>query len=211
MAKTKVAVPKKTAAKRPTKATVKKATPKKKVTAKKATARKAPKKEGAKAVAPIYGEHPEGMFARFAALRHEMDHLFASLSRSFGFPELRMPTIELPTRPGITDVRFEVSESVKAVEIRAEVPGLEPDDIEITLAEGLLTVKGQKRDTREEKGKDYYVSERRYGSFQRSFRVPDSVDEDKISAEFEKGVLNVTLPKQARRARRAKSIKAARA
>ena len=94
-------------------------------------------------------------------------------------------------------------------EVTAEVPGLEADDIEITLSEGMLTVKGQKRDTREEKGKDYYVSERRYGSFTRSFRVPESVVEDKISAKFDKGVLSITLPKQARRARRAKSIQVA--
>ena len=204
MAQAKAAAPKKAAARKPSKRTAKKAAPRKKAAAKKAAVKKP-----AKVLAPIYAEHPEGMFARFAALREEMDHLFAGLSRSFGFPELRIPTIELPARAGIADVRFEVSESDKSVEVTAEVPGLESDDIEITLSEGMLTVKGQKRDTREEKGKDYYVSERRYGSFTRSFRVPESVVEDKISAKFDKGVLNITLPKQARRTRRAKSIKVA--
>ena len=58
-----------------------------------------------------------------------------------------------------------------------------------------MTIKGEKRDEKEEKKKDYYLSERRYGSFQRTFRVPDGVDADKIDASFKKGVLTVTLPK----------------
>ena len=135
--------------------------------------------------------------------------LFDSLSRSFGLPELRMPSIELPSRAGIADVRFEVSESDKALDVTAEAPGLDTEDFEITLSEGMLTVKGQKRDTRERKGKDYYVSERRYGSFSRSFRIPDSVSEDRISAKFDKGVLTVHLPKRATQKRAAKSIRVA--
>ena len=215
MATTKAAAAKKTAAKKTAK---KKATPKKtvakKMGAKKTTKKTAVKKAAAKpaatsakAVAPFFGEHPEGMFARFAALRDEMDQLFTGLSRGFGFPEFRMPSIELPSRAGVADVRFEVSESDKAVEVTAEVPGLDPEHLDITLTEGVLTVKGEKKDTREEKGKDYHVSERRYGAFTRSFRVPESVAEDRIEATFDKGVLTITLPKHARKARPAKAIK----
>ena len=200
MARAKTATPKKAAAKKPAQKAAKKTAPRK------AAAKRAPAKKAAKAAAPAYLEHPEGMFARLASLRDEMDHLFDSLSRSFGFPELRMPTIELPSRAGITDVRFEVSESDKAVDVTAEAPGLDTEDFEITLSEGMLTVKGQKRDTREQQGKDYYVSERRYGSFSRSFRVPDSVNEDRISAKFDKGVLSIHLPKGAKPKRAAKSI-----
>lgn len=212
MAKTKAAAAKKSTAKKPAKPEAKKPAAKKaaaKTTAAKTTAAKPAAEKPAKAVASIYGEHPEGMFARFAALRDEMDHLFTGLSRSFGFPEIRMPTIELPARAGIADVRFEVSESDKAVEVTAEVPGLDPENIEITLTDGMLTVKGEKKDTREEKSKDYHVSERRYGAFTRSFRVPDSVAEDKIEATFDKGVLHISLPKLAQTTRRAKSIKVA--
>jgi HSP20 family protein len=181
----------------------------KKAAKKKATPKRAPSKKAAKALAPVYHEHPEGMFARLSALRDEMDHLYDSLSRSFGFPELRMPKIELLTRAGIADVRFEVSESDKVVEVTAEVPGLDMEDLEIALSESMLTVKGQKRDRREEKGKDYHISERRYGSFSRSFRVPESVNEDKISAKFENGVLSIQLPKHARPKRHPKSIRVA--
>jgi HSP20 family protein len=203
MVKAKTATPKKKAAKKPAKTAAQKAAQKK------AAPRRAPAKKAAKSLAPVYREHPEGMFARLSALRDEMDHLYDSLSRSFGFPELRMPTIELPTRAGIADVRFEVSESDKEVEVTAEAPGLDMEDLEITLSEGMLTVKGQKRDRREQKGKDYHISERRYGSFSRSFRVPESVNEDKTSAKFENGVLSIHLPKHAKPKRRPKSIRVA--
>jgi HSP20 family protein len=201
--KAKTATARKAAAKK----TRKKAT--KKAVRSEAAAKRAPAKKAAKAVPPVYLEHPEGMFERLASLREEMDHLFGSLSRSFGFPELRMPSIELPARAGIADVRFEVSESDKEVEVTAEAPGLDPEDLEITLSEGMLTVKGQKRDRREQKGKDYYISERRYGSFSRSFQAPESVDEDKISAKFENGVLSIRLPKHGKPKRRPKSIRVA--
>ena len=65
----------------------------------------------------------------------------------------------------------------------------------VKFSDGTLTIKGEKRDENEEKKKDYYLSERRYGSFQRSFGVPDGVDADKIEANFKNGVLTVTLPK----------------
>jgi len=200
-AKTKTAKPKKAAAKKPARKMAKKAT------AKKVTARKVAAKKAASALAPTYREHPEG--ARVAALRDEMDHLLDGLSRSFGFPELRMPTFELPRRAGIADVRFEVSETDKEVEVTAEAPGLDTEDFEIGLSEGMLTVKGEKRDRREHKEKDYYVSERRYGSFARSFRIPESVDEDKISASCEKGILTIHLPKRMQPKRRPKSIQVA--
>lgn len=200
MARAKTATQRKATAKKPVRKAAKKAAPKK------AATKKAPVKKAAKAVAPAYLEHSEGMFARLASLRDEMNHLFDSLSQSFGFPELRMPTIELPSRAGIADVRFEVSESESAVDVTAEAPGLDTEDFEITLSEGMLTVKGEKRDKRERKGKDYYVSERRYGSFSRSFRIPDSVNEDRISTNFDKGVLRIHLPKRAKPKREAKSI-----
>jgi HSP20 family protein len=178
---------------------------------KKATTKAAPSKESAETAALVPSEHPEGIFSRLTALRDEMDHLFDSMTRGLGFPEFRMPTIELARRPGMVDARFEVSESDQAMEVTAEVPGLDADEIEVTLSEGVLTVKGEKRDTREEKGKDYHVSERRYGSFSRAFRVPETIDEGKISASFDKGVLSITLPKQASAKRRPKSIQIAKA
>ncbi len=178
--------------------------------AKRAKTKKAASPPAVEAATPLAVEHPEGIFARLTSLREEMDNLFTSITHSFGFPEIKMPSIDLPSRPSVVNVRFEVSESEKALELKAEVPGLTEKDIEVQLKDGMLTIKGEKRDDREEKKKDYYVRECRYGSFSRSFRVPNSVLEDEITADLEKGVLSVTLPKRAIAKRSPKSIKVSR-
>ena len=74
---------------------------------------------------------------------------------------------------------------------------MEDKDIEVKLANGILTIRGEKRDEKEEKNKDYHLRERSFGSFERSFQVPENIDTDKISAGFKKGVLTIMLPKSA--------------
>lgn len=91
----------------------------------------------------------------------------------------------------------DVAEKEKQYEITAELPGMEEKDIDIKFANGMLTIKGEKKEEKEEREKDYYVSERRYGSFMRSFQVPEGVDTGKIEANFSKGVLTVVMPKSA--------------
>ena len=105
----------------------------------------------------------------------------------------------------------DVVEKQKAYEIMAELPGMDESNIDVKFSDGTLMIKGEKRDEKEEKKKDYYLSERRYGSFQRSFGVPDGVDADKIEANFKNGVLTVTLPKteQAQRSEKKIAIKTA--
>ena len=90
----------------------------------------------------------------------------------------------------------DVTQTDKGYEITAELPGMEEKDIDVKLANGILTIRGEKRDEKEEKKNDYYVRERSFGSFERSFQVPENVDTDKVSASFKKGVLTVTLPKK---------------
>ncbi|MGZ8309448.1 MAG: Hsp20/alpha crystallin family protein, partial [Rhodoplanes sp.] len=75
--------------------------------------------------------------------------------------------------------------------------GIDASNIDVKLANGVLTIRGEKKEEKEEKEKDYYLSERRFGSFQRSFELPEGIDEDKIQASFEKGVLTIKLPKGA--------------
>jgi HSP20 family protein len=82
-------------------------------------------------------------------------------------------------------------------EMTAELPGLDQNDVEVKLANGSLVISGEKKMEREEKDQGMFFSERRYGSFKRSFRLPENVDPEKISATFEKGVLKVTAPKTA--------------
>ena len=91
----------------------------------------------------------------------------------------------------------DVIDKEKEVEVRAELPGMDEKDIDVRLSGDTLTIQGEKKEEREEReeGGSYYVSERRYGSFQRSFRVPEGIDRDKVDASFRKGVLTITLPK----------------
>jgi HSP20 family protein len=100
----------------------------------------------------------------------------------------------------------DVSETDKGYEIKAELPGMEEKNIEVKLADGVLTIKGEKQEEKETKEKDYYVQERSFGSFQRTFQVPDNVDTNKIEANFKNGVLTVNLPKTAEAQKPAKKI-----
>lgn len=88
---------------------------------------------------------------------------------------------------------------------------MDEKDIEVKVANGGLTIKGEKQEEKEEKKKDYYLHERRFGSFERCFAIPEDVDADKIEAHFKKGVLTVTLPKkpEAQKAEKKIEVKAA--
>ncbi len=91
-------------------------------------------------------------------------------------------------------------------EITAELPGADEKDIDIKVTNHVLTIKGEKSEKKEEKKKDYFLSERRYGSFQRSVQIPEGVDADKIEATFSKGILTVRLPKTAEAQKPEKTI-----
>jgi HSP20 family protein len=97
-----------------------------------------------------------------------------------------------------------VTEDDKAYKVTAELSGLEEKDIDVSVAGGMLTVKGEKGYEKDGKNQNRHVSERAYGSFQRSFALPDNVDADKISADMAKGVLTITLPKTAQAAKQQK-------
>ena len=91
--------------------------------------------------------------------------------------------------------QMDVSETDKEIAVSAELPGLGPEDIHITVDQNSLTISGEKRAEKENKGQRYYRLERSYGSFHRSIALPDQVDEDKIEASFKRGVLKIRLPK----------------
>lgn len=115
------------------------------------------------------------------------------LDRFFGpFGELKLD--EFPAL-GDWAPSMDVSETKEALVIKAEVPGLEPADIQISLQEQYLTIKGEKRLEKDEKDERYHRVERTYGSFARSVRLPVGVDSSKVTAAFKNGLLTVTLPK----------------
>jgi len=134
------------------------------------------------------------------SFRSEMDRLFDRFAGGFGFPSLRrMLDFEPAWRPmssfTFSAPAIDMSEDDKAYKISAELPGLDAKDVDVSIAGNTLVLKGEKSQEKEEKEKNYYFSERAYGSFQRAFEMPASVDREKVSADFAKGVLTITLPK----------------
>ena len=102
--------------------------------------------------------------------------------------------------------RAEAKASNAHYEIAMELPGVEKEDIDIQLHDGVLTVKGEKRTERKEEGEGYFFSEREYGRFQRTFRLPGDVAEDDVAADFSNGVLKIRVPKRAAVKDKAKKI-----
>lgn len=139
----------------------------------------------------------------FTAMRAEMDRVFDSfLGRGFGgLPAFSRADANLSVGPDI-DVRESEGEFV----IEAELPGMDEKDVNVTISNGILTLKGEKKSEREEMKDSYHLTERSYGSFQRSFQVADSIDADKVKASFEKGVLKITMPKRPESVRSEKRI-----
>jgi HSP20 family protein len=120
------------------------------------------------------------------SLRKEMDRLFDRFWEG-DFPVL--PAF------GEWSPALDVSETKDAVVVKAEVPGMDPKDIQLSLQENVLTIKGEKKQEKEEKGEHFYRAERSYGAFGRVIRLPVSVDGEKVTASFKNGLLTVTLPK----------------
>ncbi|MFP5307203.1 MAG: Hsp20/alpha crystallin family protein [Gammaproteobacteria bacterium] len=144
-------------------------------------------------------------------LRREIDRAFDDFSRGFwrspftrtGFDLEPFWTRELSW--GAMPV-VDIVEKDKQYEIEAELPGMDENNIEISLSNGTLTIKGEKQEEKEEKKRNHFLSERHYGSFERAFRVPAGVDADRIEATFAKGVLKVALPKTAEAQKKEKKI-----
>ncbi len=90
---------------------------------------------------------------------------------------------------------MDVAENDKEFTIRVDLPGLKADDLKVEVNDGLLTVSGELGDTVEKEGDRYHYRERSFGAFQRSIRLPNTIDADKVEASFDDGVLNIVLPK----------------
>lgn len=99
---------------------------------------------------------------------------------------------------GMWTPAVDIFETEEAVVVKAEIPGVERDQIAVEIKDGILTLHGERKFEKEVKEENYHRIERAYGTFHRSFSLPSSVDEEKISAKFKEGVLEVTLPKKER-------------
>ncbi|MBI3636753.1 MAG: Hsp20/alpha crystallin family protein [Candidatus Rokubacteria bacterium] len=111
------------------------------------------------------------------------------------FDRFALPRWEEMPALGQWSPRLDMTETKDVVIVRAEMPGVEQNDIGVSLQDQTLTVKGEKRQEKEEKDERYHRVERSYGSFLRAVRLPVAVDGTKVSATFKNGVLTVTLPK----------------
>ena len=145
------------------------------------------------------------------SFRSEMDRLFDRFSTSFAMPSLRRmfdmePTWRFESSFNFAAPAIDVSEDEKAYKISAELPGLEAKDLDVSIVGDTLVIKSEKQQEKERKDKNYHVTERAYGSFQRAFALPDGVARDKIAADLAKGVLTLTLPKTAEAQKLAKKI-----
>ena len=121
-----------------------------------------------------------------SSLRTEMDRLW---NRFFGEP----PFARTFTQEWLPSI--DMSETKDNFIVKAEIPGMEAKDVDVSISGNLLTIKGEKKKEEEEKDEHHYYAERYYGSFQRVFQLPTNVKPDKVGATFDKGVLKVTLPK----------------
>ncbi len=132
-----------------------------------------------------------GLWSPFESLRSEIDRVFNDFTPGF-FDRtfFRLPPAFQGNVPAVDFV-----EKNDAYELTAELPGIDPKQLDVTLSDGILTLKGEKNEREERKDGDYYLSERRYGSFRRDIRLPAATEPDKIDASFANGLLKITLPK----------------
>ena len=145
---------------------------------------------------------PQQARRRFAGIRREIDSLVEDFFRRPPSSTRRRSFLHIASRRAraafgaIPAVHF--TETDRAYEITSELPGgMNEKNVEVKFANGLLTIKGEKQEEREEKKRGYHMQERSFGSFERTVRVPEGVDGDKIKTSFKKGALAVTLPKKA--------------
>lgn len=129
-------------------------------------------------------EHPLMPFQR------EFDRLFDEMWSGFGLPVARLERVQGTAAP-----KIDVRETESEIEVTAELPGLEEKDVEVTLADNVLTLRGEKKANREETHEGYTYTERSFGTFTRRIPLPAEVTEEKVGADFHNGVLTVHLPK----------------
>jgi HSP20 family protein len=128
-----------------------------------------------------------------------MDSLFDNFFRGFDLEPFE-------SRAGGFSPKVDVFENDREITVSAELPGMDEKDIDVSLQDHVLTIKGEKKEEKEDKGKDYCRMERSYGSFVRTIPLPVEVETDKIEARFRKGVLSITLPKTAGAVQETKKI-----
>jgi HSP20 family protein len=146
------------------------------------------------AMVPWRGKHRErepgrGESSPLTVLRQEMDRLFDQYLRE------PLSSLEWPFGARGWAPAIDVAESEQEVTVRAELPGVEPGDLDISITGNQLVISGEKKEASERSGKDFHVSETRYGAFRRAVPLPADVDAENVEAAFANGVLTIRLKK----------------
>ena len=136
----------------------------------------------------------------FSDFERSIDDLFGR------FLEGSVMPIGIASMEGTFSPRMDIKETKGALTVTAELPGMNQKEIDVSVHDGVLTISGEKKVGKEEKGTDYHYIERSYGCFSRSFSLPDTVETEKIEATYKGGVLTVTLPKTAKVVEQSKKI-----
>jgi HSP20 family protein len=149
------------------------------------------------------GSHLPSMFGRdggsLGSLFHDIEKTFEDFSR-------RMPFTGFGETTGPLATKINVAETKDGIEVTAELPGVDEKDVDITLSDDMLTVRGEKKVEHDEKDKNWHLVERSYGSFSRTIALPYEPDPAQVDAKFEKGVLRIRLPKPPEVAKKEKKI-----
>ena len=136
---------------------------------------------------PIH--HESGDASRFSSVQHEMNRIFDDFFTGF------QPPYSAREISALFEPKLDITETEKELRITIELPGMNDKDIDVTLSGNALTIKGDKREEKDDRTCRHYKIERSYGSFQRTIAMPCEIDSDKVDATFKNGVLSVTLPK----------------
>ena len=139
----------------------------------------------------------------------ELEDVSDRLNRMFARPSAPRATGKETMVVADWTPSVDISETEGEYQIKAEIPDVKKEDVKVTLEDGVLTIQGERKYEKEEKGKKYHRIERSYGSFVRTFSLPDVIDEEKVKAEFKDGVLNLHLPKSEKAKPKAIEVKIA--
>ncbi len=139
--------------------------------------------------------HQGGMSHPILQLQREMDRLFEDAFRGFGLSPFRSELFPPLAASGLLKPQVDIGANDKEYSITIEVPGVDEKDIKVEIANNIMTIRGEKRQEKEEKNKNYYRVERSYGSFQRDLSLPNDASQEDVKAKFKNGVLTVTVVK----------------
>ncbi len=134
--------------------------------------------------------------APFNQLRAEMDRMFDSFFQTMGMRSPLTSELFAPFSGGLLKPQVDIAATDRDYIITIEVPGVSEKDVSVEVSGNTMTIRGEKRQEKEEKERNYYRIERAYGSFQRILSLPEDADRDNIKASFRKGVLSITMPRK---------------